>query len=419
MVVDVGELKISVEKPAAWARRLTITVPADRIERERRSAVDRLAKRVRLPGFRKGKVPAHLMEKRYGAAIEQETLEKVVGDAYREALQKEGLQPITQGSVDNVDYESGNDLTFRVDLEIRPEVELNRIGGFRLQRRIPVVEESHVDRVLERLQHEQAAWRQIEGEAPVVGDMVVVDITALRDDAEPTKPRRYQIVLGEGQAAPAIEESIRTLRPGEAQEFTVDLRRNAEDESSPAEPHRIHVALLEAQRPDRPAADDEFARSLGDFEGLDDLRSKIRQDLEREADQDAERTLRVDLVQSIIEANPFDVPRSMVDDYLARVLPAREGIDESRLAEVRETARPGAERALQRMLVVERVAEMEVLGASPDEVEDRIGAISERLGRSPAETRAQLQKSNRLHEIEEEITENKVFDYLKSLSTIG
>jgi trigger factor len=419
MVVDVGELKISVEKPAAWARRLTITVPADRIERERRSAVDRLAKRVRLPGFRKGKVPAHLMEKRYGAAIEQETLEKVVGDAYREALQKEGLQPITQGSVDNVDYQSGTDLTFRVDLEVRPEIELNRIGGFRLQRRIPVVEETHVDRVLERLQHEQASWRQVEGEAPVVGDMVVVDITALRDDAEPAKPRRYQIVLGEGQAAPAIEESIRSLRPGEAQEFTVDLRRNADDESSPTEPHRIHVSLLEAQRPDRPAADDDFARSLGDFESLEDLRSKIRQDLEREAENDAERTLRMDLVENIIDANPFEVPRSMVDDYLKRVMPAREGIDEARLEEVRETARPGAQKALQRMLVVERVAEMEALGASPDEVEERISAIGERLGRNPAETRATLQKAGRLHEIEEEITENKVFEYLKSLSTIA
>ncbi len=419
MPVDAGELKVSVEKPAAWARRLTITVPAERVARERRSAVERLTRRVRLPGFRKGKVPTHVMEKRFGAAIEQETLEKVVGEAYREALRKEGLEPITEGSVDDVDYASGADLTFRVDLEVRPEIELNRLGGFRLQRRIPVVDGSQVDRVLDRLREQQAAWKPIEAEPPVVGDMVIVEITAVREETEePAKARRYEIVLGRGEAAPPIEEAIRTLRVGEEGEFTVDLPENARDEASPLEPHRIHVALTAASRPELPPADDDFARSLGDYDGLEDLRTRIRQDLEREAELDAERTVRGELIENIIEANPFEVPRSMVDSYLARVVPAREGVDEARLAEVREAARPGAERLLQRMLVIERVADMEALGASADEVDARVANIAERLGRSAAETRAQLQKGGRLREIEEEITENKVFEYLKSLSTI-
>lgn len=420
MAVDTGELKVSVEKPAAWSRRLTITVPAERIARERRSAVERLARQVKLPGFRKGKVPVQVMEKRFGAAIEQETLEKVVGDAYREALKREQLQPITQGNVENLDYKSGADLTFNVDLEVRPEVELNRLGGFNVQRQVPIVDEAQVDQVLDRLRDEHAVWKPLEEDAPVAGDMVVVDITPLRQEegGPPPSARRYQIVLGEGQAVPAIEDAIRTLRPGQESEFTVDLKKDAEDPASPLEPHELRIAMLEAKRAERPQLDDDFARGLGDFAGLEDLRARVREDLGREAEVEAERNLRSTLIHNIIDANPFEVPASMVREYLSRMMPAREGADEARVTELRDSMGPAAERALKRMLVVERIADLESLHATPDEVEARLNDVATRMGRSPGEVRTQLQKNGRLHEIDDEITENKVFDYLKSLSTI-
>jgi trigger factor len=96
MTTEAPELKVSVEKPAAWARRLIITIPKERIAREKKDAVQRLAKRVKLPGFRQGRVPAAVMERKFGPAIEQEAIEKVIGDAYREALEAEKLEPITQ-----------------------------------------------------------------------------------------------------------------------------------------------------------------------------------------------------------------------------------------------------------------------------------------------------------------------------------
>ena len=99
MAIEAPELTVSIEKPGAWARRLTITVPADRIAREKRQAVERLSKRLRVPGFRAGKVPAAVMEKKYGAAIEQETVEKVIGDAYRATLKSEGLEPMAVASL--------------------------------------------------------------------------------------------------------------------------------------------------------------------------------------------------------------------------------------------------------------------------------------------------------------------------------
>ena len=115
-------LKVTIEKPATWTRRLTITIAAEQLEQEKRNTAKKLAQQVRLPGFRKGKVPTQVLEKRFGPAIEQETIERVVGEAYREAIKQENLHPITQAEIDNIDYESGSDLTFHVGFEIRPEV---------------------------------------------------------------------------------------------------------------------------------------------------------------------------------------------------------------------------------------------------------------------------------------------------------
>jgi trigger factor len=420
MAVEATDLKIAVEKPATWARRLTITVPADRVAEERRSAVQWLSKSMRLPGFRKGKIPASVMEKRFGKAIEQETLERLMGEAYREAIKQEGLQPITQGSIDKVEYDTGSDLVFDVAFDVRPEVELNRIGGFTVNRQAPQIDDAQVDQVIDRLRSEHAQWSPIEGEVVLTGDMAIVEITPIEDGKAESAaiPRTYQIVLGEGQALPAIEEAIRTLQPGQEEDFTVDLPEDAADPNSPLSPHRLHVKVKEAKRPALPAADDEFAKSLGDFESLTVLRDRIATDLQNEAASEAESSVRSQLIGSIVEANPFDVPDSMVSQYIASMVPEREGLDAERLQEIRESARPAAERGIRRMLVVDRVAELESLHATSDEVESRVADIAARVGRSPGELRAQLASNGRLGEIEQEITESKVFDYLKSLSTI-
>jgi trigger factor len=421
MATEAAEFKVAVEKPAAWARRLTITVPAEHIAREKKEAVQRLSKRVRLPGFRQGRVPAAVMERKFGAAIEQETIEKVIGDAYRRALDSEGLQPITQGSIDNITYEPGTDLTFNVELEVRPELDLERLGGFAVVREEPPVTDAQVDEVLERLRAEHAVWQPKPDATPVAGDTATVEITPLDDGttADASAPRQYQIVIGEGQALPAVEDAIRTLKAGEEAEFDVDLPARAEGAAEGAtEPHRMRIRVLDVKSPEPPALDDEFARGLGDFDDLAALRGRVRDDLVKEAAREAERGVRAQLVQQVLEHNPFEVPDSMVHTYLERVVPAREGADEERLREARVQLWPAAQHALQRMLVMERIAELESLHATPAEIDARVDELAERLGRPRGEVLGQLRKSGRLAELEQEVTEEKVFEYLKSLSDI-
>jgi trigger factor len=225
-------------------------------------------------------------------------------------------------------------------------------------------------------------------------------------------------VLGEGQAAAAIEEVIRTLSPGEENDFTVDLPENAEDPAGPSKPHAIHLKVLEAKQAEKPVLDDAFARSLGEFEDLAVLRTRIREDLVQEAVRERERALRHKLTSHILDANPFDVPSSMVNESLRRLVPEREGADPQQVAESREHVRPAAEFAIRRMLMVEAVAAIESLAVTEAELDARVAQIAEQAGRSAVEVKGLLRKDNRLAELAREITEDKVFGYLKSLSTI-
>lgn len=415
---DGTDLKVDIEQPRDWSRRLTITVPADRVQEERKQIASQYAKQIKMPGFRKGKVPTSVVEKQYGPSIDQDTIERVVNSAYQEALQEHSFDPISQASVENVEYETDSDLTFNVEFEVRPEIALDRLGGFTVTEPASEVDEADVDRVIERLREQNATWTPIEDGSPAEGDRVEVEITPLHTDSdEEPEPRQYEVVLGSGEILPDIDESIRTLSPGEEGEFGIELP-GGEEESEPTEEHRIRLKLISAEHPDLPEEDDEFAAELGDFDSMDDLRSRVRGDLKEEADREADQEVRRQLIKNILEANPFEPPPSLVDQYLDNLMQAPEDADPAEVASAKQQARPAAEHAVRRMLVIDRVAELESLRATQEDVDARVAEIAASNDMQEAEVRRQLAQSGRLQALASDIMEKRVFDYLKSLSTI-
>jgi trigger factor len=430
MASDTTELKIAVQESDACARRLSITVPAPRVQRTRGEVTQQIARNARLPGFRKGKLPTSLIERQFGASIQQETVDRTIQQAYREALEQEGISPISQGKVEKVEYEPGEDLSFEVELEVRPEVELGRVGGFQLTRPSAEVGEEDVDSVLERLRDERGTWEPLPEDAkPDYADQVTVEITARDEAGEPKEgeeARSYRFVIGEGQAIPEVEESIRTLATGEEGDFTVHFPEDFPDEERRGEAQHLHIKLVEAARKRLPELDDAFAKEVGDFEDLAALRARILDDLRDDAKQRAESETRRQVIDQILEANPFPVPGSMVDRYLEYMTghdPDRShrhsAEEEAQMERMRSALRPQAEWSLKRMLVVEKLAEREGLQATQDEIDQRVEALAKQHERSPSEVWLQLEKSGQLEALEREITEDKVFEYLLSQSTVA
>lgn len=428
----VTELTVAVQEPRSWSRRLSITVPSERVRRVRQSVAAKIAGNVRLPGFRKGKTPASLVERQFGQAIEQETLDRVIQETYREVLDKHEFRPITQGQVEHVHYHGdGGDLHFEVEFEVQPVLELARTEGFHVVRPADAIGDDEVDSLLERLRNERATLHPVEGGKPDYGDTVLVQITNLDEsgEGEEAEGSEYRFELGEGQAIPDIEAAIMTLAPGEEGEFTVTFPEDFHDEAQRGQQQRLRIRLNEARRKELPALDDDFAKGLGEFDTIDGLRTRVRADLEKDAKQRADSAMRDALVQQIVEANPFDVPGSMVDrylDYMTGDTPDREGNrrqrsgeEEERFSQLRAIMRPQAEQALKRMMVVEYIADHEGLRPTADDVDARVEALAGQHGRTPSDLWVELERTGQMQALEAEILEDKVFEHLRSRNTIA
>jgi trigger factor len=420
MDLDVSRLQISVEEEERWRRRMLVTVPASIVQEEEHKAARQLASRARLKGFRKGRVPARVIESRFGGALRQEALDKLVGAAYRQALQAQELRPISEGQVEDLRYAPQEDLSFAITFDVEPVFELERLGGFVVERPAAGVPDEQVDRVLARIQEQNGVWQPADEGKPEVKDLVTVKITRLGTDDEPAdEPREYELVLGQGDAIPDIEDAIKTLEPGGRAAFDITFPDDFPDEERRGKQERVLIELTSRRVLDVPELDDDLARQVGDFESLDELRTKVREDMEKEAADQAEGVVRSRLLDLIIEANPFEVPASMVGRYVDSVIgDGHEEIPRERLQELRERIRPEAERAVKRILLIERVAETQGLTATEDDIDARIEEIAAANNTDAAKVYAQLQKSGRIEALERELTEKAVFDFLEKQSEI-
>ena len=417
MAIEGTQLQISVEEGERWRRTMSVTVPSGMVSSERRRLTGELAARVKLPGFRKGHVPSSVVEKRFGDSLSREALDKLIGAAYREALSQQELSPISEGEVGNVQYEPDRDLTFSISFDVRPEIELSRLGGFKVER--PPIEGlgDRLEEVLGRLRKERGTWQPVDDGRPEDGDLVGVEIQRI-EDGEAGEVQPYELVLGQGDAIPDIEKAIKSLEVEGSGEFVVRFPDDFPNEERRGREEQLLVRLNSRQGLEVPELDADFAKSLGDFASVEDLTEKIRADLKKEAEERAESVVRGKLLDAILDANPFTVPVSMVDRYVESVLGNPEGVSPEKLVEAREQISPQAEHAVKRILAIDRLSEIQDLRATEEELDSRIEEIAEKSGDTPAQIYANLQKSERLEALEREITERKVFDFLKEQSEI-
>jgi trigger factor len=410
---------ITVETTASdsASKALKVTVPVDRVRAAESKAVKYYAQRARLPGFRQGKAPEAVVRKRFGDAIRQSVLEEVIRESWETARTSESLKPISDPSIRNVKFEEGSPIEFELLVEVRPELKLERIGGFRLDRRVTPVTDEAVTEQLERLREQKATWTPIEGAQPAPGQMVRVEVAPLEGDtAGPSQP--YDLVLGENRALPALEEEIMKLAPGQTADADIRFPDDHPDESRRGQSRRVRITLHDVKRQELPALDDAFAREVGDFDTLDALRAAVRTDLEQEASRDADARVREQLIGQIVDANGITAPESLVHKLMHGYANAYQ-IPEEQLGQFEQQFHPVAEAQVKRDLVLDALVEAHGLRATESEVDARVAKMAEARGVPAGQLYAQLEKAKRLSELERGLTEEKVFDFLLTQSTVN
>jgi len=410
------DIQITTKKSDGVERLLEVQVPVEAVREAEEKTARRYASSVRLPGFRPGKAPPQLIKKRFKDAIRQQVIESLVQEAFQEIVDREQLKVASQPHVHDVKFNDGEPFTFELHVEVRPDIALARTQGFRVSRPPAQVTDEQVREQIEQMRDQKASWHPVENK-PAPGDMVTVLLATSDEDGTMPEGKDFRLVLGAGQAIPGIEELVMELSPGETVERAVRWPDDFPDESQRGKSKNVRVTLQDVKHKELPVLDDAFAREVGDFESLEALQTTVRKDLEDNTRREADAAVRQQLLDEIAGANPFAVPPSWVSQLVDGYVQAYRVPEEQR-EKFAGDFRPLAERQVRRDLIIDTIAEKEGLRATEADLDDRIAELAKKRSADPGQVYASLQKAGRLKEIEQGLTEEKVFKWLLERNTV-
>jgi trigger factor len=411
--------------------------------------IDRLAKdysrKARIPGFRPGKAPTRVIKQRFKDQILHEVAHDLIPRAVDDALRERGVEAVDTPDVRDVNIEEGQPLTFTASFDTVPPFDPGDLSTLMLRRATVAIDDEAVAGAMQRLRERAARSEPVEGRGVDHGDTVTLDLTrreigrldgsaggSPKDLGRPRPPDEHKNVnveLGAKANPPGFDEQLLGLGPGETKEFAIHYPGDYPIGELAGSDVSYTVIVKGIKRRVLPELDDEFAKDLGEFETLDALRQRVREDLEEEARHAAERQLRADLMKALSKRLPFDVPESLleremdrrVDDFARRLVeqridPRDAGVDWNAF---RDSQREAAREAVAAALVLDEVTRREGLSVADDEIERELSRYAERTGRTPAAVRATIEKEGGLSRLAAGLRREKAIDLVTSRVTIS
>ena len=427
-------MKSGITELSETRRRLDVEIPAADVD----AAIDRLARRhrgrARVPGFRPGKVPMHIVRQRFKEDILHDAANDLVPGAVETALEEHGVSTVDTPDVREISIDEGEPLTFHALFEVMPSITALDYDALTLRRRPVAPDAGAEERALEQLRRRASRAVPVTDRPLETGDVATLDLIrhAEGGDGEGGRldepPQRATVELGSEGNPPGLDDELVGLSVGDSKTFELTYPEG----SAPAElaGKRVthEVTVREHHRREMPDLDDAFAKSVGDFESLEALKGRIADDLRREAEIETRRGVRRDLLRQLAGRLTAEVPDALVEREIARRLEqvagamAQQGMD-PRTANVdwnalREEQRAPALEAVRASLVLDEVARREDVSVGDEDVEQELARHAERLGQTPAAVRARLDRDGGVARLAESLRREKAIDLLLSRATI-
>ena len=372
-----------------------VEVPADRLTSAVDEATRALSRRTRVPGFRPGKAPRGVLEAVLGhGAVLDEAVDRLVQSSYRDALIEKEILPLTNADVEIVQAVEGKPLIFKATVPIRPDVKLGDYRTFTFKPSIETIDDTRVDKVIEELRDQNATLSPVEDRGARDGDYAVIKYEGTRDGTsfEGGSAERMPLIIGEDRLIPGFEDELVGLKVGDTKGFDITFPADYADEALAGQKAHFEVELRELREKIPPDADDDFARSMGDFADLATLRTEVRKRLERNALDKARHEFSDRIIEYAVANSTIDLPDVLVEQEVEvmhdefRGALARQGISDDAYAKVSGKSheelhadfRPDAEKRVRVLLVLSKIAEAEGLEISDADVSAEIGRARER-----------------------------------------
>jgi trigger factor len=409
-------------------REISVEIPAADVARETELQIQRYQKSARLPGFRAGHVPASIIRQRFGEGLKSDVAEALIPKYFRREAEKQGLIPVSQPRVSDLHIHDGEPLRFKASFEVLPEIQVEGYKELRADKPEIVVGDEEVEQALDNVREQHATYTSVEGRPLQEGDFAQASMDGRpKDTSDPnTKPVHMDDVLieiGGKNTVPEFTQNLTNASSGEERTFDVIYPEDSPDKRLAGKTFVYTVKINGIKQKSLPELNDDFAKELGEFTNLDQVRKQIRENILAEKSQTAEREAKDKIVDQLVKRNDFEVPESLVDRQIdlrlergLRALAAQgmkmEDMKKMDLSRLRGAQREQAVQDVKSSLLLERIADLEKIEVSEDEMNREIESLAKQSKQTSEAVRARLTQDGGLDRIRMRIRSEKTLDFL-------
>ena len=412
-------------------REISVEIPAAEVTRETDLQIQRYQKSARLPGFRAGHVPASIIRQRFGDGLKNDVIEALIPKHFRREAEKQGLIPVSQPRVTDLQMAEGEPLRFKASFEVLPEIQVEGYQDLRADKPEITVTDEEVEDALNGVREQHATYSTVEGRALALGDFAQASMDGKPKDgndvkeasANPVHMDDVLIEIGGKNTVPEFTENLTGASAGDERTFDVSYPEDISDKRLAGKTFIYTVKVNGIKRKALPELNDEFAKELGEFSSLEQVRKQIRENIEAEKRHHTEHAAKDKLVAELVKRNDFEVPESLVDRQIdlrlergLRALAAQgmkmEDLKKMDLPRLRAGQRDQAVHDVKSSLLLERVADLEKIVVSDEEVSRELEALAKQSKQTSEAVRARLTQDGGLDRIRMRIRSEKTLDFL-------
>ena len=418
-------MKASTEEISPVKKKISVEIPEDKVTQEVNSFYKELGRTAKIKGFRPGKVPRNILERYFKGYVKEEVVRKLIENTYPEALTETHLEPVSPPTVDPGEFLEGKPFQYSAVIEVKPEFKLEGYAGLKIEGKREEVKDEEVEERLKALQNLHANLNSVSEPRPIrAGDFVIVDYeaSAAGKPLEGGKAVDFTVEVGSGQFIPAFEEKLIELKAEEEKEIEVTFPEDYGYAKWAGKTVSFHVRIKEIKEKILPPLDDEFAKDLGDYSSLGDLKAKLKSDIEKEKELALDRQLKDQVVDRLLEANPFEVPESLVAEQAKALVSdtklklAAQGVALKNLGvseeKLQEDYKAMALKQVRTFLILEKIAGQEGIAATDEEAENRLREMSEKMHQKFDVVKRYYEKNGLLPEVKAGIIRDKALSFL-------